>query len=45
MLIHRTFSKGTDLANLKSDGDKLDIDRLKKYIPSNISILESKVAK
>ena len=33
-----------DLANLKSDVDKLDIDKLKK-VPSNLNNLESKVAK
>ena len=30
------FAKKTDLANLKSDVDKLDIDKLKN-IPSNLS--------
>ena len=34
----------TDLANLKSDVDKLDIDRLKN-VPSNLSSLKSKVDK
>ena len=38
------FSKKTDLANLKSDIDKLDIKRL-KYVPSNLSDLKSKVDK
>ena len=38
------FSKKTDLANLKSDVDKLDIKRL-KYVPSNLSDLKSKVDK
>ena len=38
------FSKKTDLANLKSDIDKLDIKRL-KYVPSNLNDLKSKVDK
>ena len=38
------FAKKTDLANLKSDVDKLDIDKSKK-IPSGLSSLESKVDK
>ena len=38
------FSKKTDLANLKSDIDKLDIKRL-KHVPSNLSDLKSKVDK
>ena len=38
------FVKKTDLANLKSDGDKLDIDKLKN-VPSNLSNLKSKVDK
>ena len=36
--------KKTDLANLKSDVDKLDIDKLKN-VPSNLSNLKSKVDK
>ena len=44
MLIHRTFAKGTDLANLKSDVDKLDIDRLKN-VPTSLNSLKSKVDK
>ena len=36
------FAKTTDLANLKSDLDKLDIDKLQN-IPSNLSKLKSKV--
>ena len=36
--------KKVDLANLKSDVDTLDIDRLKK-VPSNLSNLKSKVDK
>ena len=39
-----TFAKKTDLANLGSDVDKLDIDKLKN-IPSGISNLKSKVDK
>ena len=38
------FAKKTDLANLKSDGDKLDIDELKN-IPNNLSNLKSKADK
>ena len=36
------FPKKTHLANLKSDADKLDIDK-SKNIPSNLSNLKSKV--
>ena len=36
------FAKNTDLANLKSDVDKLDIDQLKN-VPSNSSSLKSKL--
>ena len=36
------FPEKTDLANLKSDADKLDIDK-SKNVPSNLSNLESKV--
>ena len=38
------FAKKVDLANLKSDVDKLDIDELKN-IPSGLSNLKSKVDK
>ena len=38
------FAKKTDLANLKSDVDKLDIDKLKN-VPINLSNLKSKVDK
>ena len=38
------FVKKTDLANLKSDVDKSDIDKLKN-VPSRLSSLESKVDK
>ena len=36
------LAKKTDLANLKSDVDKLDIDKLKN-VPSNLSNLKAKV--
>ena len=39
-----TFAKKVDLANLKSDVDKLDIDQLKN-VPTNLSNLNSKVDK
>ena len=38
------FAKKVDLAKLKSDIDKLDIDKLKN-LPTNLSNLESKVDK
>ena len=38
------FAKITNLANLKSDVDKLDIDKLKN-VPSGFSSLKSKVDK
>ena len=38
------FVKTFDLANLKSDVEKLDIDKL-KHVPSNFSDLKSKVDK
>ena len=38
------FGKNTDLANIKSDGDKLDIDKLEN-VPSALSNLKSKVDK
>ena len=37
-----SFSKKTDLANLKSDVDKLDIDKLKN-VRSGLSSLNSKI--
>ena len=37
-----SFAKKTDLAHLKSDVDKLDVDILKN-IPTNLSNLKSKV--
>ena len=39
-----SFAKKTDLTNLKSDVDKLDIDKLKN-VPTNLNNLESKVDK
>ena len=39
-----SFAKKVDLAKLKSDIDKLDIDKLKN-LPTNLSNLESKVDK
>ena len=41
-LIHQNLLKNTDLANLKSDVDKLNIDELKN-VPSNLNNLKSKV--
>ena len=38
------FAKKTDLAHLKSDVDKLDIDKLKNE-PNNLSNLKSKIDK
>ena len=38
------FAKNVDLANLKSNVDKLDIDQLKN-VPTNLSNLKSKVHK
>ena len=42
VLIHHLLLKKTDLAGLKPDVDKLDIDRLKN-VPSGLSSLKSKV--
>ena len=39
VLIYQILLKKTDLANLKSDVDKLDIDKLKNA-PSNLSNLK-----
>ena len=39
-----SFAKKTDLANLKSDVDKLEIDELKN-VPINLNSLKSKVDK
>ena len=38
------FAKKVDLANIKSNADKLDTDKLKK-VPTNLSNLKSKVDK
>ena len=38
------FAKTTDLANSKSNADKLDIDKLKN-VPTNLYNLKSKVGK
>ena len=43
-LIHHLLLKKTDLANLKSDVDKLDVDKMKN-LPSGLSSLKSKVDK
>ena len=37
-----SFAKKADLVNLKSDVDKLDIDKLKN-VPTNLTNLKSKV--
>ena len=39
-----SFTKNIELGNLKSDVDKLDIDKLKN-VPTNLSNLKSKVDK
>ena len=39
-----SFAKKVDLANLKSNVDKLDIDKLKN-VPTNLTNLKSKVDK
>ena len=39
-----TFAKKVDLGNLKSDVDKLDLDK-QKHVPTNLSNLKSKVDK
>ena len=39
-----SFAKKADLASLKSDVDKLDIDKLKK-VPTNLNNLKCKVDK
>ena len=40
--MHQILLKKTDLANLKSDVNKVDIDKLKN-VPSNLINLKSKV--
>ena len=42
MLVLHSFTKNVDLANLKSNVDKLDIDTLKNA-STNLSNLKSKV--
>ena len=44
MLLHQKVAKKVDLANLRSDVHKLDIDKLKN-VPSNLNNLKSKVDK
>ena len=44
LLIHQNLLKKADLANLKSDGNKLDIDQLKNA-PGNVSYLKSNIDK
>ena len=44
MLIHQNLLKKVDLANLKSNVDKLDIDKLKNVL-TNSNNLKSKVDK
>ena len=44
VLTHRIFLGQTDLTNLKSDVDKLDIDKLEN-VPTNLSNLKNKVDK
>ena len=43
-MIHQNLPKKINLANLKSDVDKLDIDKLKN-VPTNLSNLKTKVDK
>ena len=44
VLIHQILLKKTDLANLKSDGYKLDIDKLQN-VTTNLSNFKKKVDK
>ena len=44
ILIHQILLKRTDLANSKSNVDKLDIDKLKN-VPTNLKNLKSKADK
>ena len=44
MLIHQNLRKKVDLANLKYDVDKLDIDKLKN-VPISLSNLKVKYVK
>ena len=43
-MIHQNLPKKIDLANLKSDLDKLDIDKIKN-VPTSLSNLKTKVDK
>ena len=43
-MIHNILLKKTDLANLKSNVDELDIDKLKN-VPTTLSNVKSKVDK
>ena len=43
-MIHHFSLKKTDLADLKSDIDKVDVDEL-KIVPSNLNNLKNKVDK
>ena len=43
-LIHHILTEKVDLANLKFNVDKLDIDKLKKF-PTNLNNLKSKLDK
>ena len=40
VLIHQILLKKTDIGNLKSDADKLDIDKFKN-VPTNLKNLKS----
>ena len=44
VLIHRILLKKSDLTNLESDVDKLDIHQLKN-VPTNLNNLKSKLDK
>ena len=44
VLIHKNLLKKVDLASLKSEVDKLDIDKLEK-VPTGLNSLKSKVDK
>ena len=44
MLMHQIFLKKTDSAQLKSEVDNLNIDKLKK-VPGNLSNIKNKIDK
>ena len=44
VLIYQNLLKKVDLTNLKSNKDKLDIDKLKN-VPTNLSNLKNKIDK